>query len=91
MRRFDYDDNDEFREDVDKFLNDNADKYEQLVQEEIAMQEAQLDIAHREINVKIFRTAIRVCEKSWFWAFYSLNTRLRMINETVKRLRRLED
>jgi hypothetical protein len=91
MRRFGNDDNEEFHEDVDRFFNEDKGRYDELVQEEIELQEAQLDIAHREINNRLFRTAIRLCERSWFWPFYSLNTRLRMVTEAVKRLKRLED
>jgi len=90
MKRFNQDD-DEFREESDRFFNENASRYEELVEEEIAMQEAQIDIAHREIDNRLFRTAVRVCEKSFFWSFYSLGTRLKMITETVKRLRKLEE
>lgn len=90
MRKFNQDD-DEFREESDRFFNENASRYEELVEEEIAMQEAQLDIAHREISNRLFRTAIRVCERSFFWSFYSLSTRLKMITEAVKRLRKLEE
>lgn len=90
MSRFDQDDNEE-RDDVDRFFNEDNGRYDELVQEEIELQEAQLDIAHREINNRLFRTAIRLCEKSWFWPFYSLSTRLRMVTEAVKKLKRLED
>ena len=48
MRQFNYDDNDEFREDIDKFFDgDNDDEndknYDDLIKEELAIQEARLD------------------------------------------------
>ena len=92
MRRFNYDDNDEFRDDIDKFFNDNEpDTYEEFVKEEIALQEAHLDISYREINIRIMRTAVRICEKSFWWSFYSHPTRIKMIADTYKKLKSLED
>jgi hypothetical protein len=91
MRRFNYDDNDEFREDIDKFFNDDElDTYEELVSQEIAMQEAQIDLSYKDLNVRIMRTAVRICEKSFWWSFYSQPTRIKMIADTYKKLKSLE-
>jgi len=91
MRRFNYDDNDEFRDDIDKFFNeDESDTYEEFVREEIALQEAELDLSYREVNIKIMRTAVRICEKSFWWSFYSQPTRMKMIVDTYKKLKNLE-
>ncbi len=92
MRKFDYDDNDDFREDIDKFFNnEDFEKYDEMIEEEFELQKAQIDIAHRDINGRIMRTAVRICEKTFLWSFYSLPTRLRMIAESYKKLRKIED
>ena len=91
MRRFDYDDNEEFRDDVDKFFNEEAAKYEEMVNEEMAIQEAQIEVAYRELSHRTLRAAVRICEKSWFWGFYSVNTRMRMISDVYLKLKNLED
>ena len=91
MRRFNYDDNDEFREDIDRFFNEEVEKYEKLVEEEFALQEAQLDIAYREFNHKVMRTAVRICEKSFWWSFYSPTTRVKMILDTYAKLKKVDD
>ena len=91
MRKFDYDDNEEFRDDVDKFFNEEAAKYEEMVNEELAIQEAQIEVAYRELNHRTLRAAVRICEKSWFWGFYSVNTRMRMISDVYLKLKNLED
>ena len=97
MRQFNYDDNDEFREDIDKFFDGNNDdenesgNYDDLIKEELAIQEARLDVQHREIDYKMMRTAIRVCEKTFLWSFYSIPTRMKMISETYRKLRKLEE
>lgn len=91
MRRFDYDENDEFREDVDKFFDENSDNYDDFLAEEFALQEAKLGIQHREMDLRLMRTAIKVCENTFMWSFYSLPTRLKMISDTYKKLRKLEE
>ena len=95
MRQFNYDDNDEFRDDIDKFFEDHDDEssgdYENFLKEEFAVQEAKIAIQNRELNLKIMRTAIRMCEKTFLWSFYSIPTRMKMISETYKKLRKLED
>lgn len=105
MRRFEYDDNEEFREDVDKFFNNDdeddddgdgdgdgdGDKYEDMIEQEMAIQEAQLDVAYRELSHRTLRAAVRVCEKSFWWGFYSINTRMKMIAEAYHKLKNLEE
>jgi len=91
MRRFDYDDNDEFREDVDKFFEENSGGYDDFLAEEFAIQEAKIGIQHREMDLRLMRTAIKVCENTFMWSFYSLSTRLKMISDTYKKLRKLEE
>lgn len=99
MRRFDYEQNDEYREDVDNFFGgeeNNASlelpvELKNMLEEEQAMQQLQLHFAYREINHRILRTAIKVCERSFWWRFRSLNTRLKMIATAYKKLKRLEE
>ena len=91
MRRFDYDDNEEFRDDVDKFFDENSSNYDDFIAEEFALEQARIDIAHRDIDYKIMRTAVRFCEKTFMWSFYSLPTRLKMIADTYEKLRKLEE
>jgi hypothetical protein len=91
MRRFDYDDNDEFREDVDKFFDENSGNYDDFLAEEFALQEAKIGIQHREMDLRLMRTAIKICENTFMWSFYSLPTRLKMISDTYKKLRKLEE
>lgn len=97
MRRFNYDDNDEFPEDVDKFFNEepsnnnDSDSYDDYLAEEFALQEAKIGLKHREIDLRIMRTAIKICENTFMWSFYSLPTRLKMISDTYKKLRKLEE
>lgn len=97
MRRFNYEDNDEYREDVDKFFSEEAtgeltpEQYKQLMEEEQAFQQMQARLVYRDFNHRVLRSAIRMCEKSLWWWFYSQDTRLRLIENAYKRLKKLEE
>jgi len=96
MRRFNYDDNEHNNEDIDNFFNDSEslmtpEEYKKIAEEEQAIQNAQINIVHRELNRKILARAISMCEKSFWWKFLNLETQLERISETYKRLRKLEE
>jgi hypothetical protein len=97
MRKFNYDDNEDYREDVDRFFEDSQEQiltpeeYKALVENEQALQEFQLRLAHRDLNHRALRAAIRMCEKSFFWRFLFLDTRLKRIDRAYKKLRKLEE
>ena len=95
MRRFNYEDNDDYREEVDKFFSEDGDltdeQYKAIMDEEQAMQQVQIKFVSRELNHRVMRTAIRTCEKSFWWWFYSQATRLQMIDTAYKQLRKLEE
>jgi hypothetical protein len=95
MRRFNYDENEEYREDVDKFFSEEGQmddaQYKAIMEEEMQMQQLQIRFVYRDLNHRVLRSAIRMCEKSLWWWFYSQDTRLRMIDRAYKRLRKLEE
>jgi len=97
MRRFNYDDNEEYREDVDKFFSEEGEgdlsdeQYKAIIEEERAIQQLQIRFVHRDLNHRILRTAIRACEKSIWWRFCRHTTKLKMIDATYKQLRKLEE
>jgi len=95
MRRFNYEDNEEYREDVDKFFSEEAEltpeQYRAIMEEEQAYQQMQVRLVYREFNHRVLRSAIRLCEKSFWWWFYSQDTRLRLVDKAYKRLKKLEE
>lgn len=87
MRRFDYDENEEFRDDVDRFFQENEDFFT----DDESLQNS-IDFVNHDFNLRIIRTTIRMLEKSFWWKFYSLNTRLKMIEKTFRRIKnRIQD
>lgn len=97
MRRFNYDENDEYREDVDKFFNGQSEseigdeQYKAIVEEEMAIQQLQIRFVQRDLNHRILRMAIRTCEKSIWWWFCRYTTKLKMIDAAYKQFRKLEE
>lgn len=90
MRRFNYDDNEEYRKEVDNFFGDEEMSLGDY-KEEKTIFDFQFNLAQQELNHRILRTAVRMSENSFWWRFYSLSTRLQIIDRTFKRLRKLED
>jgi hypothetical protein len=43
------------------------------------------------LNQKLIAKSIKVCEKSFFWKFYSLQTQLSMISKVYFQLRDLQE
>lgn len=97
MRRFNYDDNEEYREDVDNFFDGDQgqgmspEEYKALMEEELKLQQWQISLVYRDLNSRVLRTAIKMCERSFWWRFYSHDTRLRMIDKAYKKLKNLEE
>lgn len=92
MRMFNYEENDEFREDIDKFFEeDKANDYKSILEEEHELQDMQMDFVSRDLNIKMLRNAVRLCEKLLFWKFYTLKNKLDKISLTYKVLRKLEE
>lgn len=96
MRRFNYEENDDYREEVDKFFSDEAaeltpEQYKAIMEEEQALQQMQIRFVYREFNHRVLRSAVKMCESSFWWRFYSQDTKLRMIERAYKRLKKLEE
>ena len=86
MRRFDYDDNEEFQDDVNNFFQDNEDFFA----DEEALQSS-LDFVAQDYNLTIMQTVVEMLEKSFWWKFISLNTRLKMIEKTFRKFKKLQE
>lgn len=93
MRRFNYEDNEEHREDVDKFFSEsnlNEQDWQNLndiAADELALQEYQLKLENQEANIRLLRIAIRICENSIWWKFYGSKARLDMILDVFEGLK----
>lgn len=92
MRRFDYDNNeDEFKNEVDRFFNDGENgpsddpSYPYPMPVDVTFEgDDPFALAEKELNLKIYRTAVKIAENSFFWRFYSFDTRLSIINKIYK-------
>lgn len=94
MRQFNYDENEEHhRREVDNFFGDDLEKdeFEAVLKEEQAALDLQYKLVRQELNHRLLRTAVRLAEKSFWWRFYSLATRLSMIDKAYKKLKKLEE
>lgn len=99
MRRFDYDDNEDYREDVDNFFDGEGDEaegitpeeYRSIVKEEQQMQQMQLGLVHRELNDRLMFKTIKMLERGFWWRFYSVDTKLKMIEKAYRRMKKINE
>lgn len=97
MRRFDYDDDDDYREDVDNFFDGEEqpditpEEYRSLIEDEQVIQQLQIEMVSRELNDRLMFKAIKMLEKSFWWRFYSLDTRLKMIEKTFNKMKSISE
>lgn len=94
MRRFDYDSNDEYRDDVDSFFDDeeyDEDEYED--EEEYRhlsiIEMVHADLASMDLDQRLLAMAIKVAEGTWFWKFLPVATKLKRIVEAYATLNML--
>jgi hypothetical protein len=90
MRNFDYDNNDEYRDEVDRFFDDDDDalsmeEYRAIVEQENIQNNINYKIVQNDLNHKKLLLAIRLLKSSFWWKFYSLNTRLYLIEKVYKK------
>jgi hypothetical protein len=88
MRNFDYDNNEEFQPDIDKFFYEED---EEFFTESEAIEAMELEIAETGINLRLIKIAIKTCEKTFFWRFYTHAYKMKLIKKTYKVLENLID
>ncbi len=74
MRQFSFDDDHD--EELDEFFNEMEfevpdAEYHQMMQHQMQMQQAQVGLAHREMDLRLLLEVIRSCEATWFWSWKS--------------------
>lgn len=96
MRRFDYDD-DEFKDEDFPDIDDDGDddelsaEYLQILEKRELIEAIKLQLAQKELNYSVLNKSIKYLEKSWFWRFKSLKTKLNSIIETYQTFKALID
>jgi hypothetical protein len=102
MRRFDYDDNEEHREDVDGFFGNEMDddgeyttllpkNTKRLVQDQQVVQQLHIELAHRDLDDRLLFKTIKMLEKSFWWKFYSQKKKIRLIARTYRSFKKLNE
>ncbi len=95
MRRFDYEDED-FKDedfpDMDGVDDDELSaEYIQILEKRELIEAIRLQLAQKELNYSILTKSIKYLEKSWFWRFKSVKTKLNLIIETYQTFKVLVD
>lgn len=96
MKRFDFDEDDENEDDEDAFGEEmgkpmTPKEYRDILSEERALEQETVELEYLRIGNRLMREAVRACESSILWKFYSLQTRLDMISKAYNKLRDIRD
>jgi hypothetical protein len=97
MRRFDFDEDDPDKEEIERFLESedgqqfviSPEQYKDLIEEELTLYQTKFQHEQQKNNFKVLLVAINLLKKSFWWKFYSLNTKLKSIERTYKSLTEL--
>ena len=101
MKRYDFDENendnskddhDDFSEEEGDFIDDDDDDEMQehdFLENEEMLRELEISFQETQNKQKTISQAIKICSQSFFWRFYSNQTKLKMIEQCYYRLTEL--
>jgi len=92
MRRFDFEDDDPEREEIERFLNSDSqeylitpEEYRGILEEEMSLYESKFRETNQKLKYKILMRSVSLLKSSFFWKFYSLNTKLIQIEKVFNK------
>lgn len=88
MSRFSFD-NEYEDDDKDDEMDENIADDLFLKDQIISVQQENNDILKMEADEKLLETAVRVCENSWFWAWRSPVSKVKVIKRVYKQFKSL--
>ena len=95
MKRFNYDD-EEFKDEDFPDVGDDGEEelsaeYLAILEKRELIEAIKLQIIQKELNFAVLAKAVKYLEKTWFWRFKSLQTKLNLIVETYQTFKALVD
>ena len=95
MKRFNYEDDDFKDEDFPNIDDDDMEElnaeYLQILEKRELIEVMKLQIVQKEVNLAILTKTVRYLEKTWFWKFKFLKTKLNLIVETYQMFKAIVD
>jgi hypothetical protein len=92
MRKgFDYDDEDD-QDDLFPDTDDDGDEemdaedYAEIMARNEALERQQLEMVQLDLNQRLLFKSMEMLSKSWWWSFYSAETKTKMLTETYMKL-----
>ena len=89
MRKYNYDENEDFQEEIDNFFNNDGSDMSESQEYDLA--QSQLELVNREQNERFFFRTIRFLEKSFWWRFRSHKSKLKLIQETLDQFKQINE
>tara|TARA_Y100000034_G_scaffold40932_1_gene50380 strand:- start:1573 stop:1908 length:336 start_codon:yes stop_codon:yes gene_type:complete len=86
MRRFNYDDHDDFKEEIDNFWPGDTDSPfgydpddEPYIEKGDIINMLQIDMVEYELNQRILTAAYKLCKSSFWWRFRTVKSKIAMV------------
>lgn len=95
MRHLDYDPEDEKfdegDEDMENFNDEDEEIYKAMKQEELELKHVEIAFMDRSFNDRLIFKATKMLERGFFWKFYSLDTKLKLIEKVYKKIKKIAE
>jgi len=85
MKRFNYEDDEDENFYLDEDDEVEEEDYDQLVDV------FQLNLVQYELNQSLIAKTVAFLEKSWFWSFKSVENKLKLVEETYNKFKKLSE
>ena len=84
MRNFEYNEDDEYKNEIDKFWQGDGDEDmdDEMYENKEIIQALEIQLAEKDLDLRILKMSIKTLESSFWWKFYNFRTRLKMIART---------
>lgn len=87
MRRFEYDEGDDFfKDDLENFFDYDSDSNEFAIQKGEIINVLQLDLIEIDLNIKLLVIVIKMLEKSFLWRFRRFSKKIEIIKDAYLKL-----
>lgn len=95
MRKYDFEDDfdeeNESNDDLEKYdddddIDDDSFYEDDFYEKEDMIKELEISFQENKSKANILKQSVKICSYSFFWRFYSYQTKLKMIEECYKRL-----
>lgn len=80
MREYDYDDEDQDQDEMEELFDEEYEEYEAVEKGHI-LKAMEMELVENSMDLKLLKDVTKMLEKSFWWRFYSFETKLKMVTQ----------